>query len=214
MNVRTPSDLIDYLANQKQIRKRELISLKGQLNTPKSHQTPTNLRVSVVFAYAHWEGFVKDAAISYVTHAVFKSRPLRDFSNCFKAMACRGLLIAGAKATKRIRPHLDIVDRLTTGSGIAASVNPTAAIDTESNLNAEVFENVCVSIGLDFEKDWQTVAPFMNDLLLQRCAIAHGELSTPPIEFVSEALDFVIKSIDQFATQIENAAVTRAFLSL
>ncbi len=86
------------------------------------------------------------------------------------------------------------------------------AIDTESNLNSEVFQNICLSIGINYDVMWSHEAPFINDLFENRCAIAHGELFEPRHDYALEVVGKVLDWIDSFSTDVENAAIEKAYL--
>ena len=71
MVFKSKESLIDYFAQTSQWRRRELISIKQSIQDSRSHEETLLCRVAVVFSYAHWEGFVKDAATAYVSYVAF-----------------------------------------------------------------------------------------------------------------------------------------------
>lgn len=213
MKVRSTDCLIDFLAERKQIRKRELISIKNDLGKPNVEPKQQNKRTSILLGYAHWEGFVKEAARAYVDFVTQKSRGFSSLSHNFKALACRQELQVAHSATKKIKPHLDLVRLLTEEQNRSITITAATAIDTESNLDESVFLNICDSIGIDFAGKWATQGPFMNDLFVNRCKIAHGEIWIPKRAYAVEVLEAVIKWIQDFSADIENAAVTSAYLA-
>lgn len=212
MKIRSKSELIDFLGGEKQIRKKELISLIHDLQNPKAKNIEKHCRSAIVLAYAHWEGFIKEAAKAYVRYVSSKSRKLSDLSTNFQAMACRQDLIIAQGATRKIEPHMSVIRRFTDDFSKSVSINPDDAINTESNLNSEVFENICASVGIDYNSCWAIDGPFIDDLFSNRCAIAHGELQNPKREYAIESLNFIINAIDKFSTEIENAAIQEHFL--
>lgn len=212
MKIRSENELIDFLAERKQKRKRELISINSSITITGRNAIQQTCRCAIVFSYAHWEGFVKEAAQSYVNLVSFKNRPLHLLSNCFQALVCRQQLNIASSSKKKIASHLAIVTLFNEGKEKASSIDANTAIDTESNLSYNVFENICTSIGINCFKTWSEDGPFMDDLLTARCSIAHGELFAPDENYSREVIDKVIKWIDNFSTDIENAAVQRVYL--
>lgn len=212
MKIRATVELIDYLGNNKQERKRELISISQDLSPGQGDPPARIRRAAIVFAYAHWEGFVKDAARAYVRLVSHKSRGLSSLAPCFQALACRQELVVAQTATRRIQPHLAVVKRLVDDFGRSCRIDADAAIDTESNLTSIVFENICYCIGIDYRTNWAPNGPFMDDMFRSRCEVAHGEIYTPEQKYAQEAIQFSIRSIDRFSTDIENAAMVEAFL--
>lgn len=211
MKIRSLSELIDFLAGRKKERRRELISLSQEIADAKKSASH-NRRAAVVLSYAHWEGFVKDAASAYVAFVSHKSKKLSELIVNFQALACRQELMSAQTATRRIFTHINVARRFTEDLDRTFSINADGVIDTESNLTSVVFENICVCVGIDYHLTWATDGPFMDDLFKNRCAVAHGELYTPTNDYALEALSFTIKSIDQFSTNIENEAINEAYL--
>lgn len=212
MKIRAAQELINFLGERKQHRKGELISLSQDLSPPKGKPTAHTCKAAVVLAYAHWEGFVKEAAKAYVHLVSHKSKRLEALTLSFQALVFRQELLAAQSATRRIQQHLSLTKRFTDDITSSCTIDPDKAIDTESNLNAAVFENICLSIGLNYQIFWAVYGPFMNDLVANRCAVAHGEMWTPEANYAREAVNFVIKAIDQFSTDIENAATLEQYL--
>lgn len=212
LKIRSLNELLEFLDERKKWRKRELISLVDGVAIADSGEVSRLGRAALVLAYAHLEGFVKDAASAYVHLVARKSRRLSDLTLCFQALACRAELSAAQSASRRIGPRIEVVRRLTDQLEEACQMDATGAIDTESNLTAAVLQNICASVGTDYAADWSTDAPYIDDLFRNRSAIAHGELFIPGRDYVLEALNFTIRAIDRFSTSIENAAVQRAYL--
>lgn len=212
MKIRAANELLEFLANRKQTRKRELISLLHDLSPRTGEPAPHVIRTSILLAYAHWEGFAKEAARAYVRLVSHKSRPLSALALNFQALACRQKLAAAQAATRRVGPHIAVVEMMTANANRSVRIDADAAIDTESNLNSEVFENICESIGVPYGSSWSVEGPFMDDLFGNRCAIAHGELLTPERDYGEEAVQFSLKWIEAFSTDIENHALQEEYL--
>jgi hypothetical protein len=164
-----------------------------------------------VFSYAHWEGFVKDAAQAYIAFAMYPAPALRALTACFQALVSRSVLLEAAAAKKKIGHHLEVVKRFTDRIDEAVRLDPGKAIDTESNLQWEVFANICDSIGVDLAR-WSAYGPFMNEMFVQRCAIAHGSLVPVPDEYANETLTKALEFIDWFKADVTNAATRNRHL--
>jgi hypothetical protein len=212
VKIRRDNELLDFLAENKQQRKRELISLKHDLTPRQAAVSSRTIRAAIVLSYAHWEGFVKDSARAYVHLVSHKSRALNSLALNFQALVCRQEVKAAQAATKRIGPHIAVVDRLTNRNGESAAIDANAAIDTESNLKSDVFQNICASVGIDYQNKWAVEGPFIDDLFENRCMIAHGELVAPEVKYAIEVVDTVVRWIDSFSTDIEDAALQKAYL--
>lgn len=211
MKFNTEEKLIDYLGENKQRRKRELISIRQELIS-KGKSSPMHIkRAAILFSYAHWEGFVKDAARCYVAFVSYKSKPFNSLASNFQAIACRQQLLKAANATKRVAPHIELLNMITLEGDTSFALDATVAVNTESNLKFDVFKNICDSIGV-LTKEWDVDRKFMDELYENRCSVAHGEFFTPEIEYCTEVLDFVLCWIEDFSTQIENKTVLKEYL--
>ncbi|NNC15231.1 hypothetical protein HJC22_05710 [Corallococcus exiguus] len=205
MKIRNLNELVEFLAQSRQRRKQELVSIRNRLPSTDPGRTNLELRTAPVFAYAHWEGFAKDAASAYVAYVARKTVSLSILKPHFQAIACRPNVTTAATATKRIWPHLVVIKRLVDELHDSITLPSDGVIDTESNLNWEVFENLCTTVGIDLAH-WIPFKGLMDDMFLSRCDIAHGTLVTPTLKEVQGYLDFVISGMDRFSTDIENAA--------
>ena len=86
MAFKSKDSLVDYFAQESQWRRRELISIKQAIKTSRNHEESFLYRVAVVFSYAHWEGFVKDAATAYVNYVAFKAPTVENLTSNFQAL--------------------------------------------------------------------------------------------------------------------------------
>jgi hypothetical protein len=84
-------------------------------------------------------------------------------------------------------------------------------IETKSNLNYDNFENICRSVGINCQNYWSTYKPFIDELVKNRCSIAHGGLDVQSYDYANEVLTKVIEFIDNYRTDLENLAITDAY---
>lgn len=220
MKIQTLLQLTEALDSNSGPRKKELINMQGGLGQERA-QVAYLSRVAAVFAYAHWEGFIKYSSWAYLVFASRKSRPLSSYSTAFQALTCRSILVPASKSPKRIGPHLEVVNRLTVTAGDTFPLPVDNVIDTESNLSWDVFENICNTIGLGAElSEWQDERIIINQLVKDRCQIAHGEILRESDEVRSGAaqkiandyINFSLRAINRFSTNIQNAASQESYL--
>jgi len=212
MKFRSKEEIIERVHRQSKERKRELITLDQLLETKRDHEKHPICRTSVLLSYAHWEGFVKESSIAYLDYIAFLSKPLISLTVNIQATACKPYIQKAALAPKKIFPHIDVINTLLDSQSNSTLINARSIIDTESNLSAGVFENICNTVGIDYKTRWSKLGPFINDFVEVRCSIAHGELFRPEVKYAKETIQFTIDAIDQYKTDIENAVVTKAFL--
>jgi len=68
-----------------------------------------------------------------------------------------------------------------------------------------------MTVGVPFVSDTGR-NKFIDELVKNRCCIAHGNKYDPDHDYAIEAIDFVLKAIDEFKTDIENAALLKSYL--
>ena len=71
-------------------------------------------------------------------------------------------------------------------------------IDSNSNLDYKNFENICQSMGIDCQSYWSNYNHFIDELVKNRCDIAHGGLDVQSYKYADEVLTKVIEFIDTY----------------
>ena len=140
--IRTISQLSDQLSAEIAWRKKELIYIKT-LTEKKSNSSVQSalLRSGTTILYAHWEGFIKNAATSYVEFVARQNLTYSELSPNFLALAVKKQL-AEAQGTHRAVIFTKVIDFLMTGLESKCSIQWIDAIKTQSNLNSEVLKDI------------------------------------------------------------------------
>ncbi|QLA17594.1 MAE_28990/MAE_18760 family HEPN-like nuclease [Desulfolutivibrio sulfoxidireducens] len=210
MKIRSTEELIDFLGGAIHFRKREMINIKSQLCN-RERSVNSICRIAVVFAYAHWEGFIKEAAQAYICYVSSQRKTLSSLTKNFQAICCRRCILNVSSAANKIHHHIDLVETILDNGNKYYSLDYINAIQTNSNLNAEVFHNICMTVGIPSVSDTCSNR-FIDELVKNRCCIAHGNNYDPDYGYAMKAIDFVLEAIDKFKTDIENAAVLKTYL--
>jgi hypothetical protein len=206
MAIKTLDQLINFLAENSRRRKQELITLKESINSPRKHEQIVFCRLAVVMAYAHWQGFILASSLAYLEYINSRSLKFEELTINFQALAYKDKIRSYGSPPKEISHYLEIVGL--TDKKVELDVNK--AIDSNSNLDYKNFENICHSVGIDSHNYWSTYKPFIDELVKNRCNIAHGGFDIQENEYVKEVLTKVIEFIDVYSTSIENLAITDA----
>ena len=92
--IRTLEQLSDKLAEELVWRKKELSILKSLIDSKSFESAKRNalLRSGITMLYAHWEGFVKVAANSYLEFVAMQKLPYNQLANNFIALAMKDQL--------------------------------------------------------------------------------------------------------------------------
>jgi len=159
------------------------------------------IRAGVVLLYAHWEGFIKKVADLYYEFVSYQNCTIGELNDCFVSMALRAEMET-LETNKKLTKHTEAIKAFFDKETKSASFLPTSPIKT-SNLRYDVFEDVCLLIGIDmsffhqrykargYEKDIKLT--INNDLVDKRNYIAHGEHLSIRAEEYKELYDIVVK---------------------
>ena len=83
MRIRSLPELTGFLEKQLSWRKRELTTLRAIVEKSRNHEKEILVRGAVCLLYAHWEGFVSDAAKAYISFVVSERLRLRELAPNF-----------------------------------------------------------------------------------------------------------------------------------
>jgi hypothetical protein len=191
-------------------RVREVSSLKAASRTNKIIPEDTAVRAGIALTYAHWEGFVKNAACTYVEYVSNQRLEYRELPSCFAAMGLKGRLgiLSNAESPEAYTAAFEFVRSQLTEP---ATLVPTRAIGTQSNLSSDVFRKIVCAIGLSFAV-YETHCNFIDSSLVNmRNGIAHGEY--PELDLIGwgSLVDRTLTLMRTFKSEIENNASLKTF---
>lgn len=206
MGIRNKEELIDFLSENSQRRKQELITLKESIKSQRKHEQTLFYRLAVVMGYAHWEGFIETSSIAYVQYVESRSIKFEELAPNFQALAYKRKMLTFSSRPQKISCYIQMIEL----AEKKVELNAQKTIETNSNLNYDNFENICRSVGIDCQNYWSTQKPFIDELVANRCRIAHGGLDVQSYKYADEVLEKVIEFIDNYRTDLENLAITDA----
>ncbi|NJM19986.1 MAG: hypothetical protein HC836_17050 [Richelia sp. RM2_1_2] len=211
MKLRTAEQLSDKLSNELAWRKKELSEVKSLVETKFSLSKHNALiRSGICLIYAHWEGFVKLAANSYLEYVRLQKLDYKDLANNFLALAMKERLNQ-AKETNKPSLYIPVCDFFLNELDQRCEL-PKDVISTASNLSSEILKEITHSLGIDFSP-YSTKSILIDTKLLKtRNEIAHGEYSIFDKEEYIELHAEIITMLDIFRNQIENAAINKDYM--
>lgn len=89
MKIRSKEELVDSMTADLGWRKKELTTLYNSVMTANSKNLHTALRCAVVMLYAHWEGFIKNSAESYLSYVRFQGLNLDQVNSNILALSLK-----------------------------------------------------------------------------------------------------------------------------
>jgi hypothetical protein len=211
MKIRTLDDLVANIDSELAWRRRELHNFKGVVVNGRSSLLPHFCRASVLLAYSHWEGFVKNVCLAYVEYVSRKKLPFDQLSTNFVALVCMRTLKESGQS-KSLLPYIQLIDFLRLNGSETSRVPFKDVIDTESNLSSEVLQKLLLALGIPLDDAFILKKQFIDrNLLKTRNEIAHGERTEVSEEFASEIFSQVESLLQGFKVAVENAAAQRLF---
>jgi len=200
----TFTQLSNKLDSELAWRRKELTLLFNKVDSKITPINTTLLRAAIPFIYAHWEGYVKIVAESYLEFVANKYEKYSELKIQFVVLAIEKKFSSNnlsdiAKRVKMIELLINEFDK-------KANVPIKDVIQTKSNLWFDVFEEILFTIGLD-TVDFTQFQTVVNDLVDTRNHIAHGHYIKVNYEAYENIHNDIITAMTRLKTEIENAAL-------
>jgi hypothetical protein len=211
MKIRTLEQLSDKLSEELAWRKKELSILKSLIDSKSFESAKRNalLRSGITMLYAHWEGFVKVAANSYVEFVAMQKLPYNQLANNFIALAMKDQLDQ-ARETEKATIYNEVAEFFMTKLNDRSVIKYEFRIAT-SNLSSSVFKEIMCMIGLDYSFYESKEVLIDEQLLKNRNIIAHGNYLDIDEKRYDEWHTKVIEMMDTLKNQIDNAASIKQY---
>jgi MAE_28990/MAE_18760-like HEPN len=192
-------------------RKKELTQMKFVADSAVPANAGLLRRAGIALMYAHWEGFVKDASIYYLTYLASVPLEVGKLKSCLVAVALSGDIRASGKAT-RISVRARVVDLFRSleqpppAPPVMRRMPVKRVIATRSNLKGEVLREIAATIGIDYSAFALKEKPVIDRLVQLRNKIAHGiGVPVAQADYVSLHNE-IIALMDHYRTLIQDAA--------
>ena len=211
MMKRTPDQLVATLERSLAWRKKELTDLKFTVSLAPDARQRMLLRAAVCLLYAHWEGFIKDAATEYIRYVASQSLLLEDVAINFVALGFRSdIVIAGN--SRRPTLHTDLIDNILNGQRQPFTPQWREAVDASSNLDSRHLADILCQVGVNPD-DYLSKGHLLDERLLKnRNAIAHGQGIPIAVADYDELHEVVVALLDQFRDDLEQAAISYSYM--
>ncbi|MFY4862826.1 MAE_28990/MAE_18760 family HEPN-like nuclease [Aliarcobacter butzleri] len=215
MKIKTITHLDDFLDQNIAWRKKELTLAINDYTSANNHKKNYYLRVLIVTIYCHWEGFIKQSSEGYLEYISSLRLNLDTLNKNFISL-CLDNYIDNFSSINNISSRNNIVSFLLNELSQNKYQFKKGQINTQSNLNMEVLEKICLSIGIDQSQLNIDIVWVDKRLLKYRNAISHGEkLTKEEITFeLIELKDKIQNALDIYKNLISNAAYTKSYLKI
>ena len=208
MKIRTINELQDAIDKEMSWRKVELSAVRSNVNTARNFAKQTAVRAGIALLYAHWEGCIKNIATYYLEYVASLKISYDELSPNFLAIALKKDLSTFVE-TNKSTIHTSLVNKIFNSKDLKLNIPVNGIIQTKSNLNSEIFEEIMATIGLSSE-EYKSSYKFIDEVLLNnRNSIAHGD-RVESLGFSVDRYDDIhskiVELLQKFSTQISNAA--------
>ena len=191
-------------------RKRELTTLKHMVERARSHEKVFLLRAAVCVLYAHWEGFVKAAATSYASFVDAQGLRYRELTPNFVALGLRSEILKAARSNK-LTDMTNVVEKMIHGLDERGNIDWERSVQTGANLNSARFAQILCLIGRDVG-EYESMNQLLDQKLLgNRNLVAHGRRVNVDADDYAELHTEIIRLVDMFRDDVENAAALGNF---
>lgn len=212
MRVATPDEFTRTLAEGRTWRIKEISDLKTLAERSKGQpEQAVLLRSIVAMCYAHWEGYVKFAALAYFKHVTLKKLPLSKLKPQFSVNYFLPRINALAHQRASLAENSELVFGIISSPSAQFKRLHEDLVSTKSNLNSEVYSDICFICDInaplsDADKIFVDVI-----LLRRRNSIAHGEDTLIGPGELTSITASTIELIRRFGEALENSVHLGAF---
>lgn len=174
MKIRTAEHLQTVLDEDFAWRRKELTMIFTSVQSSRPKLLNTNIRIGVVILYAHWEGFIKNAAENYLRYVAGKKLLYNELENNFIALSLKAKLIDFETLNKNT-VHTQLINFLFGDLNTRANVPTENIIKTQANLNSNILKEILSILGIDYSP-FELKEKFIDSQLLKiRNSVAHGQ---------------------------------------
>ena len=208
--IRSLDQLGQFLDEELAWRKKELTTLKFMLDKPRRHEKGLLLRSAVCILYAHWEGFVKAAAISYASFVATRGLRFAELTPNFVALGLRQEIGEAGRSGKP-STHIGLTRKLMGKLRERPEMDWEHCVDARANLNSDTLNEIVCQLGLD-HRSYLTKRQLLDQkLVANRNVVAHGGRMSIEAEDYFLLHEEVLHLVLQFRNDVENAAASEDY---
>ncbi|MBI5289474.1 MAG: hypothetical protein HY873_10940 [Chloroflexi bacterium] len=210
MKLRTLDQVTTAIDDDLAWRKRELTTAKFLWEGAREKERDVALRAAAVLAYAHWEGFVKEAARVFLNFVQFQGLDYCDLQPGVIALTLRSQLKIAEDAS-RVAVHTSVVAFLVSDLKRAAEIPWDTACSDIGNMTFQAFEDIARMLGIDCSR-YATKARLIDERLVRtRHLIAHGKRVPVTETEAAEIHGLAVSLIEDFRVDSENALALASY---
>lgn len=190
---------------------REFSDLKDAVRRSEFTARPVLLRALVSMLYAHWEGYIKFCAEKYFSYITLRRHRFHELEDQIYVNYFLTRIDAMPLQRVNLRDRCRLVaDIMGSRDNRFSRVNPSL-IDTGSNLNSRVLQEICTVCAIDFDL-FETETDFIDRILVKRRnEIAHGESTFIEVTEMDDLVSVAVGLMRSFRNALENKIYSRSY---
>jgi hypothetical protein len=210
MKIRTLEDFIDRLDEDLVWRRKEISYLFNKAQRKDNTNRLTEIRACVLFIYAHWEGFIKNASEYYLLYVKSQKKRFCDLKDNFLSIKFMNK-IQECSESKVHGVYFNVLNDILDSLELRSDYSIDGIIKTNSNLTSKILESILSIIGFDktlFELKHNLID---ENLVKYRNEIAHGEFVEYEFSQLEEIKNVVVNMLEEFKDRLGNAATQKEY---
>ncbi len=185
--------------------------MKNLTLSSRSHIKSTLLKSSLALLYSHWEGFIKSISIAYCEYLNSQGLCYQNLKRNFHVCSLINEF-QGQYPPRNFKSSYSIVTNESLRLKEKLKIDSEKYIDTKSNLNSSVLEELTQKIGISYAP-YELKENLIDEKFLGlRNPISHGEYRSIAEEDFLILYEEITSLIDTFKNQILNSAVQKDYL--
>ncbi len=208
---RTEAELSDQLVQGRTWRIKEVSDLQSAIERADDILQKGLLRAFVAICYAHWEGYVRFAALKYLDFIALRKFAFEELHPQFLRNYFLPRLASLSVSGRSVRERCALIDEILSCSNRRFARVNEDLVNTQSNLNFSVFADICLICGVPVDS-FKADEVFIDVLLLKRRnAIAHGEDTFVEVSDLEQLANRTVSLIRGFGDALDNRIALKEY---
>lgn len=211
IGAQTRDELVTRLEGDLAWRRKEIRAILKMATSSAPPMAQTFMRSTVALCYAHLEGFVKQAADSYMEFVGNQRLTYSELSHTFYAIAVAPRHLPRIQSDDPISAIKDLVILMETSASTRARIASSEDIfRTWGNLSSRVLRRLLRRMDFD-ENIFELKSKMIDELVTARNYVAHGKVVSVSSQELEAWCGLVIEIMETVQREIENAVVLERY---
>ena len=209
---RTVTQLFDAFDTDYSWRIQELSYIRSVVFKSDGNNRVAIITAGIPILYAHWEGFIKQAAISFTDYLSSQRYTYGQLSVSFAGLRAHHYVTVIADIKKMIFTPAVMLQSIRDIDTDRVNISLRPYLDSVGNLNFDLFKEIAEFLCLPIS-GYISYKPLIDESLLSsRNKVAHGEFVAIDRDDYEELMNNPLALMRMFKTDLENSTVSKGYL--